>query len=329
MNEVPISLAVGYYDHVADLLGGRVRAKGVALTPLQYVNPSEMFFRFILYRDFDVSEISLGKYAAMRSQGDESLVAIPVFPSRVFRHSAIYIRRDGRVREARDLNGCRVGLPEWAQTAAIYMRGTLQHEYGVDLSSITWIQAGVDEPGRIEKVSLALPSGITVTPAPHASLSEMLVAGEIDAAICAHVPAPFVAGHPNITRLFDDYVATEQRYYSETGIFPIMHTVAIRAELLRAYPWLAMNLYTAFDEARRLSVDRALQVQSHFPIPWSSDQARRARAMMGDDIWPYGIAENRTTLDAFLDYAFEQGVCRRRLTPDELFAESVQRRFRV
>jgi 4,5-dihydroxyphthalate decarboxylase len=233
------------------------------------------------------------------------------------------------VREPGDLNGRRVGVPEWALTAAIYMRGTLQHDHGVDLASIAWIQAGVDQPGRIEKVALKLPSGITVTPAPHTSLSAMLVAGEIDAAICAHVPAPFVAGHPNITRLFDDYVATEQRYYRDTGIFPIMHTVAIRRELLAQHPWLAMNLYTAFEEAKRLSVDRALQVQSHYPIPWSSDQAQRARALMGDDIWPYGIDENRATIDAFLGYAFEQGVCHRRLTPDELFAESVQRRFRI
>jgi 4,5-dihydroxyphthalate decarboxylase len=247
----------------------------------------------------------------------------------VFRHSSIYVRRDGPVKQPNELVGRRVGVPEWAQTAQVYVRGALQHQYKIDLASIDWVQAGVNEAGRMEKVQLSLPSGIKVTPMPDKNLSDMLVAGEIDAAMTAAPPSCFLKGHPNIGRLFADHMAVERAYYQETGIFPIMHTVVIKTEVLDRNPWVAMNLFSAFDEARRRSVERAMDMgMSRFPLPWVSDIARRAKEMLGDDLWPYGIEANRKTLDAFLQYAYEQGVCRRHLDVSEVFAKNVQRQAR-
>jgi 4,5-dihydroxyphthalate decarboxylase len=266
----------------------------------------------------------------MISQGDTSLIAIPVFPSRVPRHSSIYVRRDGPVQQPSDLRGRKVGLPEWAQTAAVYSRGLLAHQYGIDLASIEWIQAGVDQPGRTEKVKLNLPAGVKLTPRPDKSLSEMLVSGEIDAALSAHAPACFEHGHPNIRRLFEDFLEVETNYVKETGIFPIMHTVAIRRELVDRHPWLPMNLFKAFEQAKNRSLARVQAITSTtVPIPWCYEHAQRAKALLGEDFWPYGIDANRKTLDAFLQYAHEQGVCHRRLMPEDLFAPQVRERFRV
>lgn len=326
--QLPLTLAISEYDHVADLANGRVPVEGIDLTCLQ-LPIEEIFFRFISYREFDLSEISLGKYASLISSGDTSLTAIPVFPMRIARHSSIYIRRDGPVQKPADLRGRRVGIPEWAQTSTVFSRGFLVHQFGLDLASIEWIQAGVNEPGRKEKVSLKLPPGVKVTSMPDKSLSGMLVYGEIDAALTAHPPDCFLEGHPNIRRLFEDFMEVEKQYVRETGIFPIMHTIAIRKELVDRNPWIAMNLLEAFEEAKRRSIERALFVGSCFPIPWGYELARRAQESMGKDYWPYGIDANRPTLDAFLQYAYEQGVCHRKLEPEELFPIQVQKRARV
>jgi 4,5-dihydroxyphthalate decarboxylase len=329
MNEVTLTLAISRYDHVEDLVVGRIVPEGVRLTCLS-LPIEEIFFRFLKYREWDVSELSFGKYAALISQGDASLTAIPVFPSRIFRHSSIYVRRDGPVRGPEDLAGKRIGLPEWAQTAAVYSRGLLAHQYGIDLAGIDWIQAGVNEPGRVEKVALNLPSGLRLTPAPTKSLSRMLVDGEVDAVLSAHAPQCFEDGHPNVTRLFEDAMTVEAAYYRATGIFPIMHVVALKRALVEAQPWIAMSLLKAFEEAKRRSVARALEVTApRFPIPWCYEHARRAQELFGEDHWPYGVDRNRTTLEAFLQYAHEQGVCHRRLAPEDLFPPQVLSRFRI
>lgn len=329
MNRLPLTLAISHYDHVADLMLGRVPVEGIALNFLN-LQVEEIFFRMFTYRDFDVAEVSMAKFSSLASQGDSPFVGIPVFPSRVPRHSSIYVRRDGAVKQPSDLKGKRVGVPEWAQTAAVYSRGMLQHQYGVELTSIQWVQAGVDQPGRQEKVALKLPSGIDYKPAPDKSLGGMLLSGEIDAALSAHPPLCFDEGHPNVTRMFEDYLELEQKYVKDTGIFPIMHTVAIRREIIERNPWVPMNLFKAFEESKRRSVARALNpTTSALPVPWGYEIARRMQAICGDELLPYGIDANRTTLDAFLQYAFEQGVCHRRMRPEDLFPEQVQRSFRV
>ncbi len=219
MTRVPLTLAISEYDHVTDLVTGRVPVEGVDLTCLT-LQIEEIFFRAFIYRDFDVSEVSMAKYCSMVSQGDNALVAIPVFPSRVPRHSSIYVRRDGPVKKPSDLAGRKVGLPEWAQTASVYSRGLLVHQYGIPLTAIDWVQAGVDQPGRTEKVKLNVPPGVKLTPRPDKSLNEMLLSGEIDAMLTAHAPSSFDNGHPNIGRMFEDYLDVEMNYVKETGHLP-------------------------------------------------------------------------------------------------------------
>jgi 4,5-dihydroxyphthalate decarboxylase len=329
LSKLPLTLAISHYDHVTELITGRVPVEGVELTALN-LQIEEIFFRQFNYFDFDVSEVSMGKYCSLVSQGNAPLVAIPVFPSRVPRHSSIYIRRDGPVKTPQDLAGKRIGIPEWAQTASVYSRGFIQHQYGIDLKSIHWIQAGVDQPGRLEKVKLKLPDGIRYESRPDKSLGGMLISGEIDAALSAHPPLCFDQGHPNVGRLFEDYLDIEMKYVKETGIYPIMHTVAFKREIVEQNPWVAANLFKAFDEARRISVERSLAcTSSALPLPWGYEFVKRMQAVVGEDLMPYGVEANRTTLDAFLQYAFEQGVCHRRLQPEELFPPQVQKSFRV
>jgi 4,5-dihydroxyphthalate decarboxylase len=328
--EVELTLAISQYDIVSDLINGRVTAEGIKLTRLVGMPVEEIFYRFIVNREWDVSEISMGKYVSMISQGDMTFAAIPVFPSRIFRHASLFVRRDGPIKEPADLVGRPVGIPEWAQTASIYSRGFLRHQFGLDLASIQWIQAGVNKAGRVEKVKLQLPKGVTVTRRPDATLSAMLVSGEIDAVLSARPPACFSDRHPNIRRLFENFMEVEAAYYQQTSIFPIMHVVAIRRELVDRHPWIAGNLMKAFEEARRRSIERALDdTHPQFPIPWCFEYARRAKEMFGEDYWPYGIESNRRTLEAFLGFAYEQGVCHRHLKVEELFPKQVLSTFRI
>jgi 4,5-dihydroxyphthalate decarboxylase len=329
MDPLPLVLAISEYDHVRDLISGRVVPEGMRLICLN-LPIEEIFHRFIINREWDVSEMSMAKYVSLISQNDTSLSAIPVFPSRVFRHSSLYVRRDGPVRAPADLVGRRVGVPEWAQTAAVYSRGFLTRQYDIDLASIEWVQAGVDQPGRNEKVRLRLPEGITLAPVIDSTLSDMLRDGRLDAVLSARPPRCFQEKHPSIRRLFENFLEVEAAYYDETGIFPIMHVIAIRREVLERHPWAAMNLFKAFDEAKNRSLERALDATaSRFPIPWSYVHAQRAQSRFGRDYWPYGIDDNRPTLDAFLQYAYEQGVCHRRLAVEELFPKQMQTTVKV
>jgi 4,5-dihydroxyphthalate decarboxylase len=321
MNKLALSLATLRYDHMTDLMIGAVTAEGITLNYLD-LHYHDILLRGVMFHDFDVQEISFAKYASLRASGDDSLIAIPVFPNRMVRHNAIYIMDGGPIHVPADLAGRRIGLPEWAQTAAVYVRGLLAHYYGIDLKSIDWIQAGADEPGRGEKVALSLPPGLRLTPVADRSLSEMLPAGDVDALICAQPPKCY-GPNPKVRRLFEESLDIEQSYVRETGIYPIMHTIVIRKDILDRAPWVAANLYAAFEEAKRRSVERALYTgASMFPIAWHSNYAHRVQDIIGADIFPYGIEPNRVTLEAFLDYTYEQGVCARRLTIEELFVPS-------
>jgi 4,5-dihydroxyphthalate decarboxylase len=324
-----LTLAIGEYDHVADLVNGRVSVNGVNLIPLQF-SPEETFFRFTRFREWDVSELSLAKFCALRSSGDTSLVAIPVFPSRCFRHSAIFVRSDGPVDKPAALAHGRIGIPEWTQTATVYARGILQHQYGVSLSDIQWFQAGTNEPGRVEGVTHALPAELRLTRVHDRSLNEMLLAGDLDAVIAAHPPESFTGGRSVVVRLFSDYRQHELSYFRATGVFPIMHLVALRREIYEQHPWVAMNLYKAFSEAKARALIRALDTNApKYPVPWGPAHGEEARELFGDDFWPYGVAANRRTLETFLGFAFEQGVCMQTLLPEELFVESVTEQFRI
>jgi 4,5-dihydroxyphthalate decarboxylase len=215
-----------------------------------------------------------------------------------------------------------VGIPEWAQTAGIYVRGLLRHEYGVDLARIHWVQAGVHQPGRIEKVKLHLPEGLRVTAVPEKSLAGMLASGELDAVISARDPGG--------RRLFENYQELEEAYFRKTRIYPIMHVVVLRRDAYERDRWIAMNLFKAFEAAKRESVQRLVEIGlSHVPMPWVAERARRWRELAGEDFWPYGIEPNRPTLEAFVQYAHEQGVTPRRLRVEELFAPETLQSYKI
>jgi 4,5-dihydroxyphthalate decarboxylase len=329
MGRLQLTLAISEYDHTRDVCNGAVAVEGIELNHLS-LPIEEMHYRFTKFREWDVSEMSLGKYVSLLSQDDRSMVAIPVFPNRAFRHSAFYVRRESELTDPTQLAGKRVGVPEWAQTAGIYARGVLTHQYGVPLSAIEWWQAGVNQPGRMEKVELRLPEGVRIHRIPDNTLSHLLASGGLDAVISAHPPEPFKRGEPGIVQLFHDVQAVEEAYWRTTGIFPIMHIIAITREVFERHRWAAMNLYTAFDEARRRSVERISErTASRVPAPWMADYVDRWRPLFGPDYWPYGLEANRTTLDAFCQYAFEQGVCHRKVGAEELFPPEVASVYRV
>jgi len=329
MPKLTLSLAVNDYDHVRDLLDGRVVAQGIDLVP-SVLPVEEIFYRTTHFQEWDLSEMSLAKYASLRSQGDDRLIGLPVFPSRVFRLSSLYVRSDGSVASPADLRGKRIGVPEWAQTASVYSRGWLTHDQGVALADVEWRQGGVNQAGRQEKVAVRVPDGVRYRPSPEKSLTAMLLDGEIDAILSARPPAPPPGREHDVVRLLTDFETAERDYFERTGVFPIMHLIVMRRDVFTANRWIAGNLLKAFTQAKDASIARLEDITcSHFPLPWMSQRAAQARAMFGGDPWPYGIAPNRVTLDAFLRFAFEQGVCHRLMQADELFPPEMAAAVRV
>lgn len=315
--KLPLSLAIYPYDHVRDVR--ELGVQGVDLTTLE-LPIEEIFYRFTRFREWHASEMSFGKVISFMSAPRPDIVCLPVFLSRAFRHSAIYVRPG--IEKPKDLEGKRVGIPEWAQTAGIYVRGMLAHEYGVDLARIQWIQAGVREPGRVEKVELKLPAGVKIESRPTRTLADMIAKGELDAVISAReVPA---------ARLFQDYRPVEAEYWKKRRIFPIMHVLVLRRDVYERDRWVAMNLTKAFEEAKARSTARVAEFGlSHVPVPWVPDHVRQWRELAGEDFWPYGIEPNRPTLEAFLQYGYEQGVATRRLAVEELFAPETLERAKI
>ena len=331
MADIHLTLAMDEYDHTRDLLQGKVKAEGIELTWLN-MDVEEIFYRFASSFEWDVSELSFAKYCSLMSQPEPPIVGIPVMVSRVFRHSAWYVRADGPVQKPEDLADKRIGIPEWSQTATVYARGWLAHDVGVPLDTVDWVQAGVNEPGRVELAHLKLPDNIRYRQVPDRSLTEMLLAGDIDALISARAPRRFLDGDPSIKRLITDYRGAEEDYFRRTGIYPIMHTVAIKRETYERYPWIAMNLLNGFDASKKRSIARLNSItHSQIPVPWIYDTVAKLgeEIFPGGDYWPYGIEPNRTTIEAFLQYCFEQGVCHRKLAPEDLYPAEVQSVFRV
>jgi 4,5-dihydroxyphthalate decarboxylase len=329
MSDLELTVACSEYDHVRDFASGRVKAEGIDARFLIF-DVEEIFYRFLNFREWHVGELSFGKYVSMKSQDDTSITSIPVFPSRVFRLSSIYVRSDTKMTKVEDLSGKKIGVPEWAQTAAVYSRGYLVHEAGVPLNSVKWFQAGVNQPGRAEKVKLKLPAGVSLTPVPTKSLEHLLLDGDIDAMMSAHAPDRFVAGDPRIVRLVPDYQPLEEAHFRKTGILPIMHTIAVKQDVADKHPWALENLFKAFEEAKNRSVERVKEITaSRVPILWSPVHVQRTMDMFEGDYWPYGVDPNRKTLEAFLLYAYEQGVCHRHMSPEELFPKNVLSRVRV
>jgi 4,5-dihydroxyphthalate decarboxylase len=237
---------------------------------------------------------------------------------------SVSISRSGVDKTAKDLKGKTVGSPEWAHTAAVYMRGWLGDEVGIKLQDIHRYQAGANAAGRIEKVELDLPKGVQLTRVADKSLSEMLAAGEIDCALIARPPTCFLQGHPDIVRLYPDFMGLEEEYYKKTKVFPIMHIIAVKRSVLDAHPWIGRNLYNAFLESKRRSLERLLDpAVSRYPLPWLPTYGRKMRDLFDGDPFPYGIEENRPTLETFLRYTYEQGIAHRHAKPEEIFQKGI------
>lgn len=332
MSDLRLSLAISDYVHIQDLVTGSVRPTGIELTVLRM--PFEAAaFRFGANLEFDIAEFSLAGYCARLSRPDPPpMIALPVFTSRVFRHSSIYINEASGIKNARDLIGRTVGIPQWSQTATVYVRGFLMHDAQVPLEKIRWVQAGVDQAGREDPVQSRLPPGVMVEARRDSTLSAMLVSREIDAAITARPPNCFLDRTHGIRRLFVDYREEEQRYFERTRIFPIMHVVAMRRSVYEANPWIARNLFDAFEQSKRAALARLANIQtSYVPTAWAPEDMDRVhkRLFADGDPWPYGIEPNRPTLEPFLGYCQEQGVTQRQLRVEELFPKELAFEMRI
>lgn len=331
MSDLRLTLAIGDYLHTRELVSGKVKPEGIDLTALQL--PLEtVAYRFLTTYEWEMSEFSLATYCTYVANGNSPMIGIPVFPSRVFRHGAIFVREDSPLRSAGDLKGKRVGIPQWTQTAVTYVRGFLQHDAGVPLTTIDWIQAGVNDPGRKEMATFELPAGFRLTSVPSKSLGEMLLSGEIDAMISARPPKIFLDGKHPVKRLIGDYREQEKDYFRRTGIFPIMHVIVLRRDAYEANRWIARNLMDAFEQAKRACLPELYQNQTSFlPTAWSYDHVEETNRLLfpDGDPWPYGIERNRKTLEPFLAFCHEQGVTKRRLALEELFPKEVSFELKV
>jgi 4,5-dihydroxyphthalate decarboxylase len=325
MSDLRLSFASWDYDRVRALADESVRPEGIDLTSLR-IFPAETFQRMIAYKEFDLCEMGF-KYCEMSVGEGSPLVGIPVFPVRLFPHSLIYVNKNSGIKSPRDLIGKRVGEPyAYGHDAAIWARGMLSDEYGVPIDSVSYHIGAIDGARRRDFAPLnPPPANIRVEKIrPDQTLDGMLESGEIDALYCAMVPPSVLKGSPNVQRLFPDYRKIEQDYFRKTGIFPIVHFVAIRRDLYRQHKWLAQSLYKAFKEAKAHS-ERFYRSQDGimhrlFMLPWMTALQDEVRAAMGEDWWPYGVEANRKTLETFLRYHHEQGFSRRQIKPEELFA---------
>jgi 4,5-dihydroxyphthalate decarboxylase len=323
VNKLRIAFACGDYDRVAPIKEGTVLAEGVEINFMP-MGPEELFFRMARYTDFDVAEMSLASYILHRGAGRQQYVAIPVFPSRAFRHSAIYINTKAGIKKPEDLAGRRVGVPEYQMTAIVWAKGILAEHYGVKTESVNWFAGGQEEPGRQERTPIALPDRFRLQRiANDKTLSGMVDAGELDALIAARTPSPFARGSSNVARLFPNAPEAELAYFKKTGIFPIMHTIVIRGDLHREHPWLAANLHKAFRKAQQvaranLTGAPALPVS----LAWLEFYVAQEEAAIGADAWAYGFKKNRAVVETLIRYLVEQGLLERAIDAESLFAPS-------
>jgi 4,5-dihydroxyphthalate decarboxylase len=330
MSRLRLTLACWNYDRTRALAEGRVPVDGVDLTYLN-LPVEETFFRMLRHREFDVAELSLSSYTLSLFKDDCPFIAIPVFPSRYFRHSCIYINSDSGIREPKDLIGKRIGNPEYQMTAPVWIRGILSDEYGVPVTSVHYLSGGEEQPGRTEKIPLSLPPEIRLEAIPtDKTLSRMIENGEIDALYTARAPSSFFNGSGKVRRLFEDYQTVERDYYRKTKIFPPMHIIAIRRDVYERNKWVAQSLLKAFVAAQKEVYGELRETGAlmHM-LPWLTSHVEETENLMGRDFWPYGYEPNIQALATFLRYHYEQGLSKRLLTPKEIFAPESLEAFKI
>lgn len=330
MSKLRLTLACWDYDRTRGLLDGSIPVDGVELNALNLV-VEETFFRMLRHQEFDASEMSLSSYTMTLDSRERPFVAIPAFPSRYFRHSCIYVHEESGIREPKDLVGRRVGVPEYQMTASVWIRGILAEHYGVPVNSVFYFTGGEEQAGRPEKNSLSLPADIRVQPIPpDRTLSQMIASGEIDALYTARTPSTFQGGAGSVRRLFSDYEEIERDYFQRSKIFPIMHTIVIRRDVYERNRWLAQSLLKAFEAAKRAAVEELKETTAlKAMLPWLPRHFEDTQRLMGTDFWPYGLEANRAVLETFLRYHHQQGLSKRQLQPEELFAPESLESFRI
>jgi 4,5-dihydroxyphthalate decarboxylase len=323
MSKLSVTIATWDYDRVRPLLDGRVTVDGCDINYL-VLPPEECFHRAYFNHEFDVAEIGFSPYLIALARDQSPYVAVPVFLSRMFRHSAIYVRTDRGIDQPSDLKGKIVGVPEYQMSAVLWARGMLADDYGVHPIDMRWRQGGLEQPGRKDKFPLNLPANFPLTSiGEDQSLTQLLRNGELDAVMSARPPACYGDGKTPVARLFEDYAATERDYFARTRIFPIMHALGVRRDVHQRNPWLAASLTQAFGRAKQISQQDLFEVTAlKIGLPWVAAEAQATRALMGDDFWPYGVHANRATLEAMTRYSFDQGLALRKLAVDELFAST-------
>ncbi|HVT67955.1 MAG TPA: hypothetical protein VHF26_09420 [Trebonia sp.] len=318
MTTLHLTFACESYDRIRALQDGRVRPEGIDLNILA-LPVEETFYRQARYREFDISEMSLSSYLVTLDADEPPFVALPVFPSRSFRHQSIYVNTGSGIAAPADLVGKRVGVPEYQLTAVVWQRGILAEHHGVPVESVRYFTGGMEQPGRTEKLKLNLPPGVSVTPIPAGqTLSAMLAAGELDAVYCAGQPAGY-GTLPQLGRLFEDFPEVEADYYRRTGIFPIMHTVVLRRELHQRHPWIARSLTKAFQASLDIAyADLAQRNALKVMLPWLDRHLADTVGVLGSRYWDYGVDANRHVLETFSRYHHEQGLSAKARTAEEI-----------
>jgi 4,5-dihydroxyphthalate decarboxylase len=313
-----LTLACGFYDRTDALRTGLVRPEGIDLTYVAIQSPPEIFARMVANQAFDASEMSCAHSLIRRGKGEFPFVAIPVFPSRMFRHGYIFINTKAGIRTPKDLEGKRIGVPEYSQTAAVWIRGLLAHEYGVGLETVRWVSGGINAPGRPD-ILVNLPEGIEIARVKDRPLNDLLVEGEIDALIGARRPDA-LGKNPLVARLFPNYRELEREYYRKTRIFPVMHTVVIREALYREHRWIAESLYKAYVEAKAWCMAQMRFSSSlRYTLPWLHAELDEMAEVFGADPWPYGLETNRHVLTTLVEYLVEQRLLARPIPLEELY----------
>jgi 4,5-dihydroxyphthalate decarboxylase len=328
MAKLNLSVAVGPYDRTRALVDGSVTIDGVNAVCMT-LSPEEIFFRAFRHTEFDICELSLSSFTVKTAQGGGPYVGVPAFVSRMFRHTAIYVRTD-RIKKPEDLKGKKVGLPEYQLTANVWARAMLEEDYGVKPSDIHWIRGGIEDADRPEKISIKLPGNVKLDNAPAGkSISALLAEGAIDGFMAPRPPS-IPGGHPHVGWLFPDPVAAAKDYFKRTGVFPIMHLVGVRRELAEQHPWLPGAVLKAFEQSKAASMELLCDTSAtKVTLPFVEERLAEARALMGEDFWPYGIDANRKTLDAFLRHHHAQGLSSRLVRAEELFHPGTHETFKL
>lgn len=330
MGKLKLSVAIGDYDRNRPLIDGAVSIDAVD-PAIMTLSPEEIFFRAMRHEAFDICELSLSSFVLRTARGDSPYVGVPAFVSRAFRHTSIIVRKDSGIRSPADLKGKRIGTPEWQLTANVWARGFLEEIYGVKSSDITWVRGGIEETGRLEKLQVTLPKGVTVEDiGPTDTLSDLLLAGKIDGFMGPRAPLVFTAGHPDLKWLFDDPTSEAKAYFTKTRIFPIMHLIGVRRSLAEANPWLPMAVLKAFDRSKAVALAHLSETSAtKVTLPFVEEQLDAARRLMGKDFWPYGVEPNRTTLETFTRYHHAQGISSRQVSVDELFHAGTRESYKL